>query len=243
LPPETKVEYVDDLYRGMEEEASRYKVSIVGGNTARSPLLIVDLFLIGEIEPDFLLLRSGAREGDLVLVTGQLGDSAAGLALLLDRSLEVKEEHKRSVLKAHLTPIPRIEEGRAIAKSGVATAMIDISDGLASDIAHICESSGVGVRIWAEEIPISEATREVAKAAGKDPLDLALFGGEDYELLFTAPPERAEDVALFVRRETGMPVTAIGEVLPADEGRTLLKGDGKTVFLESGGWDHFFHPG
>lgn len=240
LPPETEVATVDELYAGLRAEAEGAGVAIVGGNMSRSPRgLVVDIFLLGEVAPEHLMLRSGARPGDAVLVTGTLGDAAAGLALLLDKALRPDEAHAASVKAAFLTPTPRLAEGQAIARTGLATAMIDLSDGLASDIGHICERSQVGVRVWAERLPISLAAREVAALAGRDPLEWALAGGEDYELCFTAPPEAVEALRAAVVEATGTPVTTVGEIVPASEGRVLIRADGRTVGLEAAGWDHF----
>ncbi|MCS7221111.1 MAG: thiamine-phosphate kinase [Anaerolineae bacterium] len=240
LPRETEVEFVDGLYEGMREECSRWGSEIVGGNMAHSPdRIIVDLFLLGEVEPERLLRRSGARVGDQVLVTGTLGDSAAGLALLLHPEATCPDLHREFALRRHLTPTPRLWEGRVISRSGLATAAIDVSDGLASDVGHICERSGVSVRLRADAIPISDAARAIAQALSADPLEWALFGGEDYELLFTAPADRAKDLARWVQQETGTPVSIIGEVVPADQGIALVHADGSAVPLWKGGWDHF----
>ncbi|HID87948.1 MAG TPA: thiamine-phosphate kinase [Anaerolineae bacterium] len=240
LPPETEVAYVDELYAGLRAEAEAAGVAIVGGNMSRSPLgLVVDIFLLGEVASEHLMLRSGARPGDAVLVTGTLGDAAAGLALLLDDTLRPDEAHAARVKAAFLTPTPRLAEGQAIARIGLATAMIDLSDGLASDAGHICERSGVGVRIWAERLPVSSAAQAVAALAGRDPLEWALAGGEDYELCFTAPPEAVEPLTAAVVEATGTPVTTVGEIVPASEGRVLVQADGRTMPLEAAGWDHF----
>ncbi len=240
LPKETEVAFVDGLYEGMQEECARWGVTIVGGNMAHSPAgIVVDVFLLGEVEPGFLLQRSGARVGDRVLVTGTLGDSAAGLTLILHPETECAPEHRRELLERHLVPAPRLPEGRTIARSGLATAMIDVSDGLASDIGHICEMSQVGVEIYAEALPISEAALALARSVGKDPREWALFGGEDYELLFTAPPDRAEELVLRVQEETGTRVSVVGEIVPAEKGRHLVRADGTHVPLQAGGWDHF----
>ncbi|MFQ6058852.1 MAG: thiamine-phosphate kinase [Anaerolineae bacterium] len=240
LPSETEVAYVDALYAGLRAEAERAGMAIVGGNMSRSPQgLVVDIFLLGEVAPGHLMLRSGARPGDAVLVTGTLGDAAAGLALLLDDALQPDEAHTARVEAAFLTPTPRLAEGQAIARTGLATAMIDLSDGLASDVGHICQRSQVGVRIWAQRLPISPATRVVAALARRDPLDWALAGGEDYELLFTAPPEAVEPLTAAVVEATGTPVTTVGEIVPPSEGRVLVQADGRTTALEAVGWDHF----
>lgn len=240
IPQDVTVEYIDGLYEGIKEEAGRCGVDIVGGNIARSPSgLIVDTFLTGEVEPEYLMLRSGAKVGDLVLVTGHVGDSAAALTLLLDPTVRCQEAHARKVLEAHFTPAPRLKEGRVVAKSGMATTMIDVSDGTVSDVGHICERSGVGVQVWAERLPISDAARAVARAVGVDPLEWALGGGEDYELLLTAPQDKAEELAALVREETGTLVSTIGEILPAEEGIKVIRERGQMLSLKRGGWNHF----
>lgn len=239
LPKETTVEYVDGLYEGIRQECEAAGVDVVGGNMAHAPCIVVDTYVLGEVEPERILLRSGARIGDRVLVTGNVGDSGAGLALLLNPEATCEEAHRQRVMKAHFTPKARLKEGRIIARSGLATAMIDVSDGTVSDVGHICEMSRVGVQLWAESLPISEALRAVAQATGREALELALGGGEDYELLFTAPADHADELALLVREETGTPVTIIGEIVPADEGITLLHTDGTRTSLHEGGWDHF----
>jgi thiamine-monophosphate kinase len=239
LPKDLAVAWVDALYDGLQEEAARFSTSIVGGNITGSPLILVDITLFGEVEGDRLLRRSGARVGDRLLVTGTLGASGAGLAWLLEGD-EVRgtRDEVTEVLAAHFTPTPRVPEGRAIGATGAATAMIDLSDGLASDVAHICELSNVGVRVEAARLPISLATRAIAAALGRDPTAFALFGGEDYELLLTAPAERVGELVAAVG-QTGTPLMDIGAIVPSAAGRTLLLDDGRTIPLEPGGWDHF----
>lgn len=240
LPPDTEVTWVDALYDGLREEASLYKADIVGGNMSKTDgPTVVDLFLLGEVRQEEVLLRSGARPGDLVLVTGWLGESAAGLALTLQPDLAVEKEDREQLLGVHFTPTPRIWEGRAIASRRQATAMIDLSDGLSSDIGHICDVSGVGVRLWADRLPVSPATRRVAELTGRLKWALALQGGEDYELCFTAPPEAEGELAAAVKEATGIEVTTIGEVLPEKGDRWVQLPDGKQIPLKREGWDHF----
>jgi len=240
LPQDTEVKYVDSLYEGIHEEASRFSVAIVGGNVSGSTGgLIIDIFLIGEVEPENLVLRSRARPGDRVMVTGELGASAAGLLLLQNPGLEIPKSMAEKVKKAHFTPTPRIPEGRVIALSKVATSMIDLSDGLASDLSQICEASRVGAMIQAEHLPVSEAAIAVAELIGKDPLDLALYGGEDYELLFTAPSDEADALAIKVYKETGISVASIGEITPNFDERKVVYKDGRVEPLGAMGWNHF----
>lgn len=238
LPAETEVAFLEALYDGLSEEAARWGADVVGGNVSRAPALFIDLTLLGEAGGQ-VLRRSGARPGDRVLVTGRLGASAAGLALVLDPSLQVAGPDRERVLEAHLTPTPRLREAQAIVAAGGATAMIDVSDGLAQDLGHICDASGVGVRVWAAALPVDEATRHVAAAAGRDALEWALGGGEDYELLFTASPDAVDAIVSAVRQATGTPVAVIGEVLPASEGRRLVLPDGREAELAPRGWRHF----
>jgi thiamine-monophosphate kinase len=239
LPADTAVSFVEALYDGISEEAARYGADVVGGNVSRSSCLMVDLTLLGEVEPPNLIRRSGARPGDRILVTGRLGASAAGLALLLEPSLQVDEADREAVLAAHQTPTPRLVEARAIAATGGVTAMIDVSDGLAADLGHICEASGVGALLRADALPVDGATRRVAQAAGTDPLEWALAGGEDYELLFTVRPDKVEEIRTALQQATGTGVSVLGEILPATEGCLLALPDGRRVPLAARGWKHF----
>ncbi|MEJ2208954.1 MAG: thiamine-phosphate kinase [Anaerolineae bacterium] len=239
LPAETEVAWVEDLYRGLRHEAERYGLIVVGGNMARSPgAIVVDVFVLGRVRREHVLLRSGAQPGDRVLVTGTLGDSAAGLALLQDPGIGLEPAQREMLLARHFTPTPRLPESAIIARRGSATAMIDVSDGLSSDVGHICERSGVGVRLWAARLPISPAARQVAGAAGRAAWQMALEGGEDYELCFTAPPDAAGTLAAAVEAETGTTVSIVGEIL-VEPGRYLVREDGTEVSLRAGGWQHF----
>jgi thiamine-monophosphate kinase len=241
LPPELEVAWLEELYEGLREEASCWEVTIVGGNVTRAPQhAVIDVCVLGRVGRDELLLRSGARPGDVVLVTGRLGEAAAGLRLLHHPDLE---SPAREALLARLyAPTPRLREAAAIARSGRATAMIDLSDGLSSDLLHLCEASGVGVRLWAERLPVSEAVYEVARQSGEAALELALAGGEDFELCFTAPEGAAEALAKRVESETGTPVAIVGEILPAAAGCTLVLPGNEEVALEARGWEHFGEP-
>lgn len=240
LPADTEVGWVDELYRGLRWEADRFGVAVVGGNMANSLAgIVIDVFVLGRVSRQHLLLRSGARPGDRVLVTGTLGDAAAGLALLQVGSMEVDAGAREELLARHFTPTPRLAEARLIARSGQATAMIDLSDGLSSDIGHVCDQSQVGVRIWAGCLPISPAARRVAVLSDRPPWELALEGGEDYELCFTAPPAAAEEICSNIEQRTGTRATIIGEILPPGEGQWLVLENGDERPLEARGWEHF----
>ena len=237
LPPDLEVRWVEDLYRGLGEELGRFGAAVVGGNVSGSERIVIDLALIGEADRGRVLGRGGARPGDLILVTGHLGASAAG-RLALDAGLDAADPGMKAVIAAHETPTPRVRDGRAIAATGAATAMLDLSDGLSSDLGHICDASGVGAEVDLVWLPIAPETRRLAAGLGLDPVQLAVAGGEDYELLFTAPPESAEALAAAVRAATGTPVSVVGRLTPVSEGRWLVDGD-RRVPLNAAGWDHF----
>ncbi len=243
LPQDLPVEFVDDLYAGLRNEAEQFGVDIAGGNISSSKFgLFVDIFLLGEAPQENVLLRSGAHTGDQILVTGSLGDAAAGVALLLDSSLATEADYTEMARSRRDTPAPRVREGQLIGATHAATAMIDVSDGLAGDLGHLCERSGVGARLWAEKLPVAAANRTLAQAAHGDEWHFALHGGEDYELLFTCPPGKAESLAEQITRETGTPVSIIGEILPQAEGQQLALPGQRTIRLEPAGWDHFKKP-
>jgi thiamine-monophosphate kinase len=237
---------------GLVGELARWGADLVGGNLTRHTGVVLDVAVLGEVSHEQLLLRRSARPGDAVMVTGLLGGAAAGLALLqhgdpLAPAFGGLDPADRfMVIARQLTPEPRLAvapllgplgaHGRALAEAG-AHAAIDVSDGLAADAGHICAQSRVGMRIEAARLPIDPAAARVGEAMGLDVFAWALAGGEDYELLFTADPLRADALARAVTNATGISVTAIG-VVTADPARTLVLADGRSVPL-AGGWRHF----
>jgi len=227
--------FVSQFYRGLKEGAKRFGVDLIGGDTSLSQKIIINICLLGEGRKGNLLFRKGAKVGDSLFVSGTLGDSALGLKILQKKG--ARRGPKRLIEK-HLSPCPRIELGQAIAKHRWATAMIDISDGLQIDTSHILEESGVGARIWEDRIPLSKLYRKWVHPYSKDPYQMALGGGEDYELLFTAPPEikkRISSLALSFK----IPITCIGEILPKKEGLRIIREDGKNYSPSRLGFDHF----
>jgi thiamine-monophosphate kinase len=231
LPGETEVEDVTSLYQGMLELARRFEVAIVGGNISRSPLVAINVTIFGNAGDQNLLTRSAAEVGDRVAVTGHLGSAAAGMEMLA-RRLQFDAEATTSLRKAFLQPYPRIAEGQVLVKGGVKAA-IDISDGLISDLNHICQSSQVGARIEVERVPIAPTVRA---NFGARALELALSGGEDYELLFTARAGVIEQV----KSAISCPVTVIGEIVADKASKiTLVDKKGNPVSLPRTGWDHF----
>ncbi len=240
LPASLDVSWVEELAQGLHEEARLWDVAVVGGHVSRSPQgVLIDVTVLGRVPRGRVLLRSGARAGDLVLVTGTLGDAAAGLRILQEPHSALPEQKAQFLRRRFLAPSPRLREAQILAASGHVTAMIDLSDGLASDLRHLCKRSGVGARLYADRLPVSSALMSLAALWAKPPWELALAGGEDYELLFAAPAETAEALAHEVQEKTGTAVTVIGEIVPAEQGLTLVQPDGGEVPLPAGGFRHF----
>ena len=234
------VEEAEGFYAGVRALATEHEVAIVGGDTAASPQgWIINVTLLGEAvrAP---LLRSTARVGDVIAVTGSLGRSAAGLALLEAPSAPagVAGEARADVIAAHLRPRPRTREGQWLSEAGGVTAMIDLSDGLATDIGHLCEESGTGARVAIEQVPVEASVRAVARALGRDASAWATGGGEDYELLLTASPDAFDRLAGGLARATGTTLTAVGRIVRADEAIRYLDAEGRDVSVGPG-FEHF----
>ena len=245
LPPALEVGILDGVYAGLRSEAQRYGVAVVGGNVAATDgPLTIDVVALGRCLRDTQVTRAGGQPGDLLLVTGSLGAAAAGL--LVAREPERAEGVAQSLLQAArsalVTPIPRIEAGRALAAGRLVTAMLDISDGLVSDLGHLCERSGVGAELDASLIPVDPAAVAIAARYERDPLALALNGGEDYELLCALAPEQ-RDEALATLHAVGCAPAVIGRLTTRAAGMTLRRPDGSTEPLTQRGWDHLRRGG
>ena len=235
IPSSLTVEQVDEFYRGFSDCIRKPGTVLVGGDTCRSRKgLIISVTVLGEADRKRVVTRAGARPGDLIYVTGTLGDSAAGLELVRSAECGVRSKTPavRKLIGKHLRPTPRVAEGRKLALSGFTSAMIDVSDGLSSDLGHICEQSGVGAEVFAEHIPLSKELRS-AKGLKEPPLAYALSGGEDYELLFTSPVEREQEImSLRVR------ATVIGAITRR-RGMRMVPERGDCRPIAPGGYDHF----
>ncbi len=237
VPKNISVMFINEFLKGVKDGAKRFKVSIIGGNVSSSKNeFSINMAILGEAEEKYMILRKGAKAGDKIFVTGYLGDSAAGLEILKrSQKSEVRSQKKRKLIKRHLMPIPRLEEGRFLAVKKLATSMIDISDGLASDIRRICEESDVGANIFTKNIPISRELKSEIRNP-KSEINLALYGGEDYELLFTVKPENLRKLkSLWKNIKT--PITMIGEITKM--GINLVNADGKAIPLTKEGYNHF----
>jgi thiamine-monophosphate kinase len=231
LPGETNVEDISKLYQGMLDLANQYNITIAGGNVVKTPQLTITVSVTGKPLNSAILKRSAAQLGDQVAVTGNLGTSAAGLRMLIDK-LKFDEQTTSLLRKAHQQPQPRIAEGQTIVQSG-AKAAIDLSDGLINDLGHICKMSEVGVKINVGKVPIHPIVRDKFKESATE---LALAGGEDYELLFTAKAETMHKV----KKSLKIPITVIGDIISKHAGKViLLDAKGTMINLKQEGWDHF----
>ncbi|HTP05771.1 MAG TPA: thiamine-phosphate kinase [Nitrospirota bacterium] len=238
IPDHVSVEQIRDFYRGFHSLMKTHKTVLVGGDTCHSAKgMVISITVLGEVDKRNLLSRAGAKPGDRVFVTGTLGDSAAGLEILKKRAKGqggmIKGAEARPLIAKHIRPVPRVAAGRAIARSRCASAMIDISDGLSSDLAHICEQSGVGAEIHSDRIPISPALMKLSAGLTMPALCYALSGGEDYELLFTVPPRKIK-----MLQSLRIPVTEIGSV-KRGKALTLVEDTGIKKTLQATGYDHF----
>ena len=217
LPDDVDVEYMEGIFDGMIDAAEKYDFTIIGGDTTHGDLLVINVVLIGSVEKENLTLRGDAEVGDLIGVTGDIGKSWAGLELLL--------QDKEGYTDFYLKPDCNLSKARKLAP--YVNAMIDVSDGLASEVNHICEESGVGAIVEKEKVPISERTKEAGRILGKDPMFWALSGGEDFELVFTIPENKLDEI-----KEVN-PII-VGKI--TEEGVYLIDGEKRPL---KGGYDHF----
>lgn len=235
LLDDNEVDNVTTMYRGMIELARRYGVAIIGGDTSRAPVVSITVTVLGttiDRDKTNILTRNSARPGDKIAVTGYLGSAAAGFRMLNEK-LKFDDESTNYLRDAFCRPLPRVSEGLILVRNGVKAAM-DVSDGLISDLNHICKASRVSARINADKLPIHPIVKSKFK---EEATDLALSGGEDYELLFMAPT----DIMGKVENALSCPVTIIGEVMAEDYlGKAhIVDSHGKPYHLRKPGWEHF----
>lgn len=224
-----ETDFVRRFYEGWNDLATQFDIRLVGGDISRSPdKFLVDSIVCGSVPKGDAVLRSGAKPGDAIFVTGSLGAAAGGLRLL-ERSVAVNGNWEKRLIDRQLRPTPRLEIGKLLRESKIASAMIDLSDGLSSDIQHICEESGVGAEIDASRLPIDEDLKNLV--SDDELLAMALNGGEDFELLFTVPQEKPSTVV-------NSKFTCIGTITE-NVGVVELKDGNKTVKLQPSGYRHF----
>ncbi|MBI2187813.1 MAG: thiamine-phosphate kinase [Acidobacteria bacterium] len=233
LPDALDVATFDGLVDGLLAIASAYRVAVVGGNISRSPgPLVVDVTAIGTVRRRRVLTRSGARPGDRVYLTGTVGDGLAGLESLRDGGTQMMQAQEQRYLR----PDPRVRAGLALGSHRAASACMDLSDGLADAVRQVAQASGAGITIDADALPIADPVRRWHEARGRDPIEAALQGGDDYELLFTSRPAHHGRLRGAQRAFGGLLVTRIGEV--TRERRLLLRTGGGSRDLPEG-YEHF----
>ena len=254
LEPTTPVSVVEEVYAGLREVASQAGVEICGGDTVRSPSgVYLNVAVLGECVAAKPVVRGGARPGDSIVLTGLVGASRAGLALLErgEAASTIPARAREEALKAHLEPEARWREGMLLGEAGIPNSMIDVSDGLLADLERVCLASGVGARIASRAVPVADCCKAIAVALGvvrpirqaqgrpgspqEDALTWALEGGEDYELLFTCPPERLQHARDLIARATSTPLTVIGSITETKE----IVIESYTRSTSPGGYRHF----
>jgi thiamine-monophosphate kinase len=232
LPSSHTGRWLDQFLGGLRRASRRFGCALAGGDTTRQQRILINVNVVGEARAERAILRSGARPGDLIYVSGRLGEAELGLRLL--RASKTKTGNSKAWLRKHLYPEPRLRLGRWLAENRIATAMMDLSDGLSSDLPRLCAASGVGARIEEAELPVVKLPARFARG-GVDPLKLALDGGDDYELLFTVPKGKAPLVPRFLE---DLRLTKIGKVTRK---KKIILGQvgGLSRLLIPSGWDPF----
>jgi thiamine-monophosphate kinase len=243
LPSHVKYGDWKDLYRGLSVPCKAHGVQLVGGDTSASDSsLFLAITILGQVEPGRALTRSGAHEGDVIYVSGSLGNSAAGLACLTQQAslenISPLRQPMKFLIRRHLQPTPRIALGRLLSSRRLASAALDLSDGLSGDITHLCQQSQVGALIQTASLPLSPQLIAYASQVNIDPLAWALHGGEEYELLFTVPQKKQHRLELAVK-QLRIPATAIGVITSRRSGIQVTRPDGRTLKLVPKSYVHF----
>ncbi|MCX8093563.1 MAG: thiamine-phosphate kinase [Candidatus Goldbacteria bacterium] len=232
-----KQKFINRIYNGIISYSKNYGIDIIGGDTVGSNTLFISVVLIGFIKKQNILYRSGAKPGDSIYVTGFLGDSAAGLDVLLKKGRKNLKTYEYFPIKKHLVPTPKYVESRVLSESKLVNCCIDISDGLINDLMNITYENKYGAEIWTDRIPISFSTMNIAKQYKKNPLDYALYGGEDYELLFTVSSKNNKKFFDYIKKN-GLNVFEIGKIINKRE--IILNENGKKRKPELKKiWNHF----
>jgi thiamine-monophosphate kinase len=238
VPENCLIEYLEDLYNGIKTLAAEFDVNLLGGDTTRSKAdLIINISVVGYAFEKEILYRNTAQHGDIICTTGFLGDSRAGLYLIIN-DIKADSNELKALLNAHVIPKQYLREGRFLALQDGVHAVIDVSDGLSSDIGHIAEESNVGIRLYSEKIPVSNNLIKFCARFDFDPVEYALAGGEDYTLLCTISPDKADHVAANYLKRFRNPLYQIGEI--TDSGKMeLILSNGQIRSFTPSGWDHF----
>lgn len=239
LRADTLIVDLEAVYRGFIAELNPLEASIIGGNlTCSEHAMFIDITVIGEAEKDKVVRRSTANVGDLILVTGHPGQAAAGLKLLMETD-DYAALYDHPLVRAYSRPSHRAREGHAVAQSGYATAMIDTSDGLLGDLAHICEESRVGAELVLENMPVSDLMMDISTQSSEERYELVLRDSDDYELIITCPPSNLDLIRSTIDRISDIPLTEIGRITDEAGSIKLLLPDGTQREVQPDGWNHF----
>ena len=239
LKNDTPIADVEAMYHGFLSELNPFEASIIGGNLTKSGNgLFIDITLIGEVEQGKMIRRSTAQKGDAILITGYPGQAALGLELLLHAGMD-EDLGDHPLVRAYNTPTHRAWEGRAVAQSGYATAMIDTSDGFLGDLGHLCEESDVGALLVQEKFPVSDDLIGASEQLGIDPYKAILGESDDYELIITCDPENVGRIRAILGSLNKGSVSEVGTITDPSDGIRLILPDGTTQAMAPSGWDHF----
>ena len=239
LKNDTPIADVEAMYHGFLSELNPFEASIIGGNLTKSGNgLFIDITLIGEVEQGKMIRRSTAQKGDAILITGYPGQAALGLELLLHAGMD-EDLGDHPLVRVYNTPTHRAWEGRAVAQSGYATAMIDTSDGFLGDLGHLCEESDVGALLVQEKFPVSDDLIGASEQLGIDPYKAVLGESDDYELIITCDPENVGRIRAILGSLNKGSVSEVGTITDPSDGIRLILPDGTTQAMAPSGWDHF----
>jgi len=238
VPADRDWREIEALYAGLRDLARRTGVNVLGGDTSAAPdRVFLAITVVGTPAGERILYRHGARPGDRIVVTGWLGDAAAGLCLL-DQPASISSEDAAQLITAQLEPELYLSEAALFARSGAVHALIDVSDGLVVDLGRLCQAGGLGAELEAAALPVSPALRAFCAATERDPLELALGGGEDYRLLAAVEPNGLEELREVVRRQTGRELHIVG-TFTTEPGLRIRSSDGTLRPLPHLGFEHF----
>jgi thiamine-monophosphate kinase len=238
IPDNCSIDFLEDMYNGMKRLAAEFGLNLLGGDTTRSKTdLIINISILGSAFEKEILYRNAAQPGDIICSTGFLGDSRAGLHLIT-HNIKADSNELKALRNAHLVPKPYLWEGRFLTRQGGVHAMIDVSDGLSSDIGHIAQESNVGIRLYSEKIPVSDNLKKFCARFDFDPVEYALAGGEDYTLLCTISPDRVSHIAENYLRRFRNPLYEIGKITDSGKMELFVSNDQIRSFTPSG-WEHF----
>jgi thiamine-monophosphate kinase len=234
IPSSLQEDWLQDWHDGVKSMLDEFTCVLIGGDVSKGEQLTINVTVLGTAHPDYVVYRSGASANQDIYITGELGSSAAGLELL-------KKGYNTSgeflpLIQAHLDPLPKVEIGIKLGKDHLVTAMQDVSDGIATDLSHICKASNVSAIIDANKLPINGLVQRISSEINHSPLDLALFGGEDYQLIFTSSRENSSQIQK-IAKESSVPITKIGETREGPAQVLLLKDD-HTKDISFKGYEH-----